>query len=187
MRSLSVTSLALAILATLACLAASPAGARPDLLVPTEPSETGFGPFEEGGDPVAELRDAFGQPSSSQRGEFECRLSWRKYGVTAQVALVGTASGNPCRTGNLFLKARLTNSGWHTPQGVSPGSSEAKARREAVRDCVDGFNPGRCAGERGYVLGLHRNDCAAARTPSVTAKVREGEVKALIVFSHGCE
>jgi hypothetical protein len=162
--------------------AAVPArSARAAFLVPTSRTETGFGPFTEAPGDAPALRTAFGPPNSSRRGRFHsCVLRWHGLGITARVVAYGSTRG-PCRNGS-FTEARLTKRRWHTASGIHPGSIKAAARRVALRSCR-----GRCGGHAGYVLGVHRSDCAPGLFPGVVAEVRAHRVTSLIVYSHGCE
>jgi hypothetical protein len=176
--------------ASLAPAATTRAGSRPQQataaraphLVPTSRDETGFGPFSESPRNDAHaLRAAFGRVTSAHRhGRYNCVLRWRRLGITATVGTYGLVQ-KPCRNG-YFFDALLTKRRWHTAKGVHPGSSEAAARRAALRPC------GRyCGVKHGYVLGVHRSDCAAGLYPGVVAAVRRHRVTSLVVLTHGCE
>jgi hypothetical protein len=178
-----------AVLAALAALGVvfSAAGssvqaARGDFFVPTGRTVTGFGPFSEyPSSDVPALRRAFGAPDGADRRRGgECILRWRSRGITVSASTYGQPI-RPCRRG-YFIRARLTNRRWHTSKGVHPGSTRAAARRAALRKCT----PSKCR-EHGYVLGVHRSDCAQGLFPGVIAEVRGKRVASLIVYTHGCE
>jgi hypothetical protein len=168
----------------LACLpiAIAVAAARDPFLVPVSASATGFGPFSEGGSlsSRAALRAAFGMPTTTLRnGKDQCTMRWKAVGVVAHLTTYGQPV-NPCTQGS-FVNARLSDKRWHTNAGIRPGSTERAAQRVSKRSCGDACE------FPGYVLGLHRSDCAAAQVPSVVAEVRDGKVSALRVLTHGCE
>jgi hypothetical protein len=168
--------------AALACVqvAGAVAAARDPFLVPVSERATGFGPFREGGPSAAALRAAFGKPTAVVRnGKGQCTMRWKAVGVTAHLTTFGQPI-QPCAEG-YFAHARLSDRRWHTSAGIRPGSTERAARRVSKQSCGDACE------FPGYVLGLHRNDCAATRTPSVIAQVHDGKVVALRVFTHGCE
>lgn len=142
------------------------------------------------GEDSANLRAAFGQPSDKKKTKFGCVLSWSSQGIKAELTTYGIDL-NPCR-GGFFVRATLSDPAFETPDGIGVGSSRSSAKKAAVRDCTDvkdGLNDRDelCGLDRGYVLGLHRSECAAARVPSVVAVVDKKEVKALRVLTHGCE
>jgi hypothetical protein len=174
-----------ALLVTLVGCLAVPAvavAARDPFLVPVSEQATGFGPFRESGTATsaAALRAAFGKPTTTVRNsKDQCTLRWKAFGVVAHL----TTFGQPidvCTKG-YFVNARLSDKRWHTSAGIRPGSTERAAQRVSKRSCGDACE------FPGYVLGLHRNDCAATRIPSVVAEVRSGRVSALRVLTHGCE
>jgi hypothetical protein len=178
-----VTRRTVALATVLACVQmAGSAVARDRFLVPVSEDATGFGPFREGGTQTssAALRAAFGKPTAVVRnGKDGCTMRWRAVGVVAHLTTFGLQR-EPCTTGT-FVNARLTDKRWHTSAGIRPGSTERAARRVSKRSCGDACE------FPGYVLGLHPNDCAAAKTPSVIAQVHDGKVVALRVLTHGCE
>lgn len=158
------------------------AAARDPFLVPVSENATGFGPFREGGtrSSAAALRAAFGRPTAVLRhGDARCTLRFRAVGVVAHLTTFGQDL-NPCTRG-YFANARLSDRRWHTSAGIRPGSRERAARRASKRLCGDACE------FPGYVLGLHRSDCAGRLVPSVVAQVRDGRVVALRVLTRGCE
>ena len=170
--------------AALVCLpiAIALAATRDPFLVPVSAKATGFGPFREGGSQTsrAALRAAFGKPTAVvKNSSSQCTLRWKAVGVVAHLTTFGQGT-DPCGKGT-FVNARLSDKRWHTSAGIRVGSSERAAQRVSKRSCGDACE------FPGYVLGLHRNDCAAARTPSVIAQVHDGKVVALRVLTHGCE
>ena len=172
-----------ALAAALACVPAlAVAAARDPFLVPVSEA-TGFGPFREGGTATsrAALATAFGAPSQLvKNSKDQCTLRWKGVGVVAHLTSYGQPMANVCRQG-YFVNARLSDKRWHTSAGIRPGSTERAAQRVSKRSCGDACE------FPGYVLGLHRSDCAAARVPSVVAQVHDGRVVALRVLTHGCE
>jgi hypothetical protein len=132
------------------------------------------------------LREAFADPNSAihSRRRGTCTMRWSPIGLRAVLTNYGQA-GNPCDTG-YFLEAHLTGSRWHTPKGLRIGSAASVARRQAV--CGRGRL--RCQTQgypKGYVLGVHRIDCARGLFPNVIAVVRRAKVVSLWVYTHGCE
>ena len=171
------------LVAALVCLplAAALAEPRDAFLVPVSPDHTGFGPFREGTrqSTAVALRFAFGPPARTVKGRTRCTFHWPAIGVVAHLTTYGRRV-NPCTKGQ-FVNARLSDRRWHTFRGIRPGSSERAARRRSKRLCGDACE------FPGYVLGLHRSDCAGRQVPSVVAQVRNGRVIALRVLTHGCE
>lgn len=146
-----------------------------------------IGPFEEAGSESArDLTRLFGAPDSSRRGKrasYTCTKRWSQLGMTVRTGLFGSMSGSPCSDG-VFLSARLTGRGWHTPNGVSVGASAATARKASLGKCPAYL----CQkGSRGYLLELHRTPCAATKVPGVVAETRRGRVRALLVLWRSCE
>ncbi len=171
--------------AALACIGTTfaTAAARDPFLVPVSEKATGFGPFREGGTSTsrAALTKAFGTPNQVVRNsKDQCTLRWKAVGVVAHLTSFGQQMDNVCRRG-YFVNARLSDKRWHTSAGIRPGSTERAAQRVSKRSCGDACQ------FPGYVLGLHPNDCAAMKTPSVIAQVQDGKVVALRVLTHGCE
>jgi hypothetical protein len=168
------------------------AGARsaygnPLFLVPVTRSKSGFGPYREGAgsNSAARLRKIFGAPRrTTRKGEFSCVMKWPRFGLVAALTTYGLVDG-PCKNG-LFDRATLTTKRWHTASGVHPGGSARAAKRHSVRNCLHRTDY-KCAGVKGYVLGLHPSQCAAGLFPTVTARVRHGRVRSLEVFKHSCE
>ena len=166
-------------------LAAS-ASARDPRLVPVKAGQTGFGAFEENFTvpAAAGLRAAFGEPEavSSPTG-FTCFFSWPSQGIyNAELAAFGGTT-DACTNGS-FISAVLTDPSWHTPRGVHPGGPAKAAKKQAVAKCT---RKAHCFGPGGWVLGMHRSECAAAKVPSVIARVSGGLVSRLVVLTHGCE
>jgi hypothetical protein len=146
-----------------------------------------IGPFVESGhagDSGVGLRAAFGAPSSAVRRSSQCVLRWSGIRLWVELTNYGQAR-NPCTHG-YFQRARLLGTLWHTPRGLRVGSTAATARSQAV--CGPGKLRCRQTGyAAGYVLGVHRIDCAAGLFPNVIAAVARGRVSALWVYTHGCE
>jgi hypothetical protein len=92
---------------------------------------------------------------------------------------------DPCNPG-YFLQAHLVGSSWHTTRGLRIGSPSSLARRQSV--CGRGKLHCQTSGyPRGYILGVHRIDCARGLFPNVIAVIRHSRVVSLWVYSHGCE
>jgi hypothetical protein len=139
------------------------------------------------GDDPANLDAAFG-PSTSHTFTlqgFGCKKKWSPLGMTVEFWIFGGAQhDNPCTKG-LFGRARLTKSIWHTHNGISPGVSARKAKKVAVAKCGDA--PRHHCGASGYILSVHRADCAGGNVPSVVARIHHGKVSSLVVNTTGCE
>jgi hypothetical protein len=148
-------------------------------LVATRGKHAAFGAFKEGGDFDADqLESYYGKPSSRRRHGITCTKRWRKFGLLVKTVAFG--GGKPCVEGS-FASASLTSRRWHTRSGLRPGSSARKARRVSTRRCRS------TCGVHGYILGLHRIDCALGRFPNVIAVTRHGRVRRLLVLTHTCE
>ena len=173
----------LAVLLTAAL--ASPASARDARLVPVKANQTGFGAFEESFSvpSPAGLRAAFGEPETVVApDQFTCRLGWPSLGIyNVELATFGGIT-DACANGS-FLVGVLTDPSWHTPSGVHPGGPAKAAKKRAVAKCTSRVS---CFGG-GWVLGLHKSGCAAAKVPSVVARISGRSVRSLVVYSHGCE
>lgn len=169
----------------LAGVLASTAAARDARLVPVKANQTGFGAFEENfaTSAPAVLRGAFGEPETVSRpASASCRFSWPSLGIyNVELAAFGDIT-DACADGS-FLVATLTDPSWHTPSGIHPGGPAKAAKKRAVAKCTARAS---CVG-RGWVLGTHHSDCAAAKVPSVVARIGGGRVSSLTVFTHGCE
>ena len=154
------------------------ASARDARLVPVKANQTGFGAYEENfaAPAPAALRAAFGEPETVSRPlEFSCRFGWPSLGIfNVELAAFGDVT-DACTSGS-FQVAVLTDPSWHTPSGIHPGGPAKAAKKRAVAKRGGG-----------WVLGTHHSECAAAKVPSVVAKVSGGLVSRLVVFSHGCE
>ena len=174
------------VLAVLIALAlAASASARDPRLVPVKSSQTGFGAFEESFTVPAPagLRAAFGEPETvSAPNPYDCLFGWPSLGIyNVELTTFGGVTDG-CANGS-FISAVLTDPSWHTPSGVHPGGPAKAAKRHAVAKCTRKLP---CRGG-GWVLGRHRSECAAAKVPSVIARVSGALVSRLVVFSHGCE
>jgi hypothetical protein len=161
------------------------ASARDPRLVPVKAGQTGFGAFQESFTvpAAAGLRAAFGEPEtvSSPMG-FTCLFGWPSLGIyNVELAAFGGTT-DACTNGS-FISAVLTDPSWHTPRGVHPGGPAKAAKKQAVAKCARKVS---CQGG-GWVLGMHHSECAAAKVPSVVARVSGALVARLVVFSHGCE
>ncbi len=136
------------------------------------------------GDAGRGLRYAFGAPAHATRSRYGCRLRWPGIGLWAELTTYGQPLDS-CRHG-YFVRARLSGTSWHTPSGLRIGSAASRARRQAVcgpgrLKCFRGGTP------PGYVLGVHRSDCALGLFPNVIATVGSGRVRAFWVYTHTCE
>jgi len=173
MLRLLVVMLALAVFA--------PAASATNFLIPTGNASKGFGDFREGQGDRDALRAALGTPTSIDAGVNGCILRYASVGVTVMMGSYGL--GAPL-CDSYFFWARLTDRRWHTAAGVHVGSSSAAARRAAHgRRCGS-----TCAkGVSGYVLARHRSECAPGLWPRVVAETRGHRVRALVVFTSGCE
>lgn len=183
-----------AIAATLLATSAAAAPAAADSTDPryrvpvTSATPATIGEFVESenrGDAGVGLRAAFGAPTSTVRRSSQCFLRWSRSGLWVELTNYGQ-SRHPCTHG-YFVRARLLGTRWHTPRGLRVGSAASAARAQAV------CGPGRPVCRRtpfhapGYVLGVHRIDCAPGRFPNVIASIARGRVSALWVYTHGCE
>jgi hypothetical protein len=179
-RSLLVWALCLATALGLTGVAGAASG-DPDFLVPVGPKTGGFGPFRGTGSDLtpSDAVDAFGEPDSIDEGDGGCDLRWNGLGIRANFFTFG--GGDHCIDGT-FQEARLTDERWHTKNGIHPGSSERRTRNYSKRTCRKST-----CGATGYALGLFRNECAATKSPTVIATIRESRVKALLVRWRGCE
>lgn len=149
------------------------------------PAEIGaFSERDFQGDAGRGLRDAFGAPAHATRSRYGCHLHWPGIGLWVEL----TSYGQPvdsCRHG-YFVRARLSGDSWHTPSGLRIGSAASRARRQSVcgpgkLKCFRGGTP------PGYVLGVHRSDCALGLFPNVIATVGASRVRAFWVYTHTCE
>jgi hypothetical protein len=145
-----------------------------------------IGDFDErdfSGDAGEGLRSAFGAPNSVIRSNrYSCSMRWASIGLRAELTNYGQAR-DPCHPG-YFLQAHLLGSRWHTPKGLRIGSAASVARRQSV--CAR-LRCSRRGYPRGYVLGVHRIDCAPGLFPNVIAVIRRARVVSLWVYSHNCE
>ncbi|MDP9228354.1 MAG: hypothetical protein M3M99_04785 [Actinomycetota bacterium] len=178
---------ALAVLLTLGVIASLPpsVSARDARTVPVKANETGFGLYEESFAVAAPggLRAAFGEPETvSMPSAFTCRFGWPSLGIR-KVELAAFGDVTDACTNGVFLAATLTDPSWHTPRGIHPGGPAKAAKKQAVAKCTKKAS---CRGG-GWILGRHRSECAAARVPSVVARVAQKRVRSLVVFTHGCE
>jgi hypothetical protein len=139
------------------------------------------------GDDPANLDAAFG-PSTSHtytRQGLGCKKQWSPIGMRVEFFVVWDPHhADACKKG-LFAQARLTSQIWHTHNGISPGVSASKARKVAVAKCGDALR--HHCGASGYILSVHRADCAGGNVPSVVARIHHGKVSSLVVNTTGCE
>lgn len=139
------------------------------------------------GDDPEHLDSAFG-PSTSHTYTlqgFGCKKTWSPIGMKVEFWIFGGAVHPDACTDGLFGRAQLTSSIWHTHNGISPGVKASKAKKVAVAKCGDA--PRHHCGASGYILSVHRADCAGGNVPSVVARVHNGKVSSLIVNTTGCE
>jgi len=155
----------------------------PGYLVSTGSKAAGFGAFVESGEYDGSRLDLFFGPSSSKRpGRYSmCTKRWPKLGMTVKLVLYGV-DGDPCEQGG-FFSATLDDGRWHTSSGVRPGGSVSRAARASVRRCTRAT----CNNKTGYVLALHRIDCAPGLFPGVIAETARGRVKRLVIQTYSCE
>lgn len=155
---------------------------NPGYVVSVNKRRAKFGAFEEGGEyDGSRLETLFGPPATQKRRGYTCTKRWPSLGM--RVELVRYDDAEPCDSGG-FLMATLTSSRWHTSSGVYPGGPASRARKAARRRRCTKQS---CNRRRGYVLALHRSECAPGRYPGVIAETRGRKVRRIVVLTYSCE
>lgn len=143
-----------------------------------------IGAFEEDWSSDAwQFETYFQPPSSSKPGRYStCTKKWPALGMTVDFWAFGDVT-DACGDG-LFGRALLTSKIWRTGKGVGPGSSARKARRRSIGRCGAKYS---CQGTTGYVMSVHRSECAGGSYPTVIARTKGRRVSSLIVNTTFCE
>jgi hypothetical protein len=135
------------------------------------------------GAPAARALTVLGTPDSRKRiGPYECRMTWRAYGLT--VRLLDLERKAPCR--GAIMTATIASRRWRTTKGIRVGSSVATLQR--------GFPRARRVTAtipewRGWWL-ITRRACVevgAQPFPGLLARTRGSRITALVLATTACE